>query len=142
MVTFGLAAWKSSATFWNAPRPGWVLALCHHVNVTGLPPLSWPPAADDAAELAVVAGALVADVLVAGVLAAEVAGDPVLLELEHAVTASAATAATAVKRDTVRNGLVRLVMSVPSAWVPHPTREPGGEYARHRSYRKLPRTSR
>ncbi len=33
--TLGCAAWKSSATFWNAVLPGSLLALCHHSSVTG-----------------------------------------------------------------------------------------------------------
>ncbi|HZV25212.1 MAG TPA: hypothetical protein VFG00_02890 [Acidothermaceae bacterium] len=90
--------------------------------------MSWPPlAGDDAGALAAVVGALLAEVAAAGVLAAELAGAPVFLELEHAVKAKAATAAMAVALASWRGKrLVRLVMNVPSARVPHSTRVPGG----------------
>src|SRR5665213_3263913 len=127
MVTFGWAAWKSVATFWNAVLPGSVEALCHHVSVTSVPPLSWPPAAEDAGALAVVAGPLLADAVAAGVAAVELAGAAVFLELEHAEIARAATAAMAVALASWRGKrLVRLVMNVPSARVPHSIRVPGG----------------
>src|ERR1035441_6828392 len=123
MVTFGCAVWKAAAAFFHAVIPGSAVALCHHVRVTSFPPLSWPPAGDDAAALAAVVGALLADVLAAGVLAAELAGAAVFFELEHAVTARAQTAAIAVALAMGwEKRLVRLVMNVPSARVPHSTR--------------------
>ena len=89
MVTFGFAAWKSSATFWNALMPGSAFALCHQVNVTSLPPLS-PP---DDGEL----GAAAPDVADALVLSVAAGADVVGLLLEplpelHAARPSAATA--------------------------------------------------
>ena len=107
--------------------------MCHQVRLTG--------ALGSAAELAAALGALLAaDAVVLG------ADDGLLPELlalvlEHAVTANAVTAAIAValamwrvrawrtvdvECDLLGKRLVRLVMNVPSARVPHSTRVPGG----------------
>jgi hypothetical protein len=136
MVTFGFAAWKSSATFWNADFTGSVEPLCHQVNVTGLPPLTWPDGAgaeeagaadDEAAD-----GEAAAAVELPAAAGVDDAAAPDFFELEQPAIASDATATTAVARATrwrrtargdvsvlcvavLRKRMLPLVMRVPSA---------------------------
>ena len=111
--------------------------MCHQVNVTGLPPLTWPdaPEAEPAGADELADGAAEVEVeLPAGV--DDAAAPPDFFELEQPAIASDATATTAVARATrwrrsargegpadgaadsdgvPGRRLVRLVMSVPSA---------------------------